>query len=166
MKDVDRHIRGQEAPVAELWKSDKLHLLPLPKQDYPACVTRPVKANPYSQVVFETNRYSVPHTYAGKQLVLRAYPFKIEVLSLKPSLPPIRGVLAGSKIFLTPCTISPCWNNDRAPLNMPSRSANGAKNGLPVTNAYCAVYRKTNRKDRASASLLPSSNCTNRMPPG
>jgi hypothetical protein len=34
-------------------------------------------------VVFETNRYSVPHTYVGKQLVLRAYPFKIEVLSLE-----------------------------------------------------------------------------------
>jgi hypothetical protein len=60
-----------------------VHLLPLPKQDYPACETRPVKANSYSQVVFETNRYSVPHTYAGKQLVLRAFPFKIEVLSLE-----------------------------------------------------------------------------------
>ena len=42
-----------------------------------------MKANPYSQVVFETNRYSVPHTYAGKQLVLRAFPFKIEILSLE-----------------------------------------------------------------------------------
>ncbi len=82
-QDVDRHIRGQEAPVSELWEVDKVHLLPFPKQDYPACETRPVKANSYSQVVFETNRYSVPHTYAGKQLVLRAFPFKIEVLSLE-----------------------------------------------------------------------------------
>jgi transposase len=81
-QDVHRRIRGQEAPVSELWEVDKVHLLPLPKQAYPACETRPVKANPYSQVVFETNRYSVPHTYAGKQLVLRAYPFKIEVLAL------------------------------------------------------------------------------------
>ena len=83
LNDVDRHVRGQTAPVAELWKLDKLQLLPIPRQDYPTCVTRPVKANPYSQVVFETNRYSVPHTYVGKQLVLRAYPFKIEVLSLE-----------------------------------------------------------------------------------
>jgi transposase len=81
-QDVDRHIRGQEAPVSKLWEVDQVHLLPLPRQDYPACETRPVKANAYSQVVFETNRYSVPHTYAGKQLVLRAFPFKIEVLSL------------------------------------------------------------------------------------
>jgi transposase len=85
-QDVDRHIRGQEAPVAELWKLDQLQFLPLPQQDYPACVTRPVKANPYSQVVFETNRYSVPHAYAGKQLVLRAYPFKLEILSLETIL--------------------------------------------------------------------------------
>jgi transposase len=83
LNDVDRHIRGQEEPAAELWKLDKSNLLPLPKQDYPACVTRPVKANPYSQTVFETNRYSVPHIYAGRQLVLRAYPFKIEILSLE-----------------------------------------------------------------------------------
>lgn len=82
-QDVNRHIRGQEAPVSELWDVEKVHLLPFPKQDYPACQTRPVKANPYSQVVFETNRYSVPHTFAGKQLVLRAFPFKIEVLSLE-----------------------------------------------------------------------------------
>ena len=37
--------------------------------------------NPYSQVVFETNRYSVPAEYVGKQLALRAYPFRVEVLS-------------------------------------------------------------------------------------
>lgn len=82
-QDVGRHIRGQSAPVSELWEVEKVHLLPFPRQDYPACETRPVKANSYSQVVFETNRYSVPHTFAGKQLVLRAFPFKIEVLSLE-----------------------------------------------------------------------------------
>ena len=81
--DLDRHVRGQKEPVADLAEVDKARLIPLPKQDYLACVTRPVKANPYSQVVYETNRYSVPHSYAGKQLVLRAYPFKIEVISLE-----------------------------------------------------------------------------------
>jgi len=82
-QDLHRHVRGHVAPVIELWEVEKVHLLPLPKQDYPACETRPVKANSYSQVVFENNRYSVPHMYAGKQLVLRAFPFKVEVLSLE-----------------------------------------------------------------------------------
>ena len=51
--------------------------------DYQACSTHMVKVNPYSQVVFETNRYSVPTEYVGKQLALRAYPFRVEILSLE-----------------------------------------------------------------------------------
>ena len=68
--------------IAELWEVEKAQLLPLPATDYPACASRPVKANPYSQVVFETNRYSVPAEYVGRQLVLRAYPFRVEILFL------------------------------------------------------------------------------------
>jgi hypothetical protein len=55
-------------------------LLPLPARDYPCCVTRAVCLTPYSQVEFETNRYSVPADAAYRQLVLRAYPFRIEIL--------------------------------------------------------------------------------------
>ncbi len=83
LKDVNRHIRGKTEQVGELWQEDKIHLLTLPVREYPTCTTKPVKANPYSQVAFETNRYSVPYFYAEKQLVLRAYPFKIEILSLE-----------------------------------------------------------------------------------
>jgi len=79
-KDVQRQVRGKKESVAELWETDKNQMMPLPKQDYQACVTKPVKVNPYSQVVYETNRYSVPVHYSGKQLVLRIYPFRIEVL--------------------------------------------------------------------------------------
>jgi hypothetical protein len=39
----------------------------------------PVTLNPYSQVTFETNRYSVPVEAAFRQLVLKAYPFQIEI---------------------------------------------------------------------------------------
>jgi hypothetical protein len=47
-----------------------------------------VKANPYSQVAYDTNHYtilaqgSVPTEYARRQLVLRAYPFWVEILFL------------------------------------------------------------------------------------
>lgn len=74
-------MRGQTQTIAELWESEKSKLLPLPAGSYRACRSKPVKVNPYSQVVFETNRYSVPVTYAQKQLVLRAYPFRIEILA-------------------------------------------------------------------------------------
>ena len=38
--------------------------------------------NPYCQVEFETNRYSVPTDKAYPNLVLKAYPFRIDILYL------------------------------------------------------------------------------------
>ncbi|MFC1996642.1 IS21 family transposase [Chloroflexota bacterium] len=81
LQDTRRRMRGQTQSIAELWDSEKPQLLPLPGSDYRACRSQPVKVNPYSQVVFETNRYSVPVEYAQKQLVLRAYSFRIEILA-------------------------------------------------------------------------------------
>jgi transposase len=80
--DMQRRVRGETRSVVEVWQSEKAALLPLSPVDFPACSSHVVKVNPYSQVVFETNRYSVPVEYVGKQLALRAYPFRVEVLSL------------------------------------------------------------------------------------
>ena len=82
LNDMQRRVRGEERLVDEVLNAEKAALLPLIPVDYPACTSRAVKASPYSQVVFETNRYSVPTEYVGKQLSLRAYPFRVEVLSL------------------------------------------------------------------------------------
>ena len=79
-QNVKRKIRGKDAPVAELWEEERPLLLTLPAADYAACTTHLVKPNPYSQVQYETNRYSVPVTYRDSQLVLQAYPFRIKVL--------------------------------------------------------------------------------------
>lgn len=81
LQDIHRHIRGKEAPVADLWEEEKASFLPLPAADYAACTTYLVKPNPYSQVEFETNRYSVPVGYRDSQLVLQAYPFRVKILS-------------------------------------------------------------------------------------
>lgn len=81
LRDTQRRMRGQSDTIAGLWETEKPHLLPLPASNYQTCRSKPVKANPYSQVVFETNRYSVPAAYAQKQLVLRAYPFRLEILA-------------------------------------------------------------------------------------
>jgi len=82
LNDMQRRTRGETQSVAEVWQTEKCMLLPLSQVDFPACTSHVVKVNPYSQVVFETNRYSVPTEYVGKQLALRAYPFRVEVLSL------------------------------------------------------------------------------------
>jgi len=82
LNDMQRRVRGETDTVAEVWQSEQAMLLPLSPVDFPACTSHVVKVNPYSQIVFETNRYSVPTEYVGKQLALRAYPFRVEVLSL------------------------------------------------------------------------------------
>jgi transposase len=82
-ENLHRRIRGHEPTVEALWQAEKTSFLPLGATDYQACSTHVVKVNPYSQVVFDTNRYSVPTEYVGRQLVLRAYSFRVEVLSLE-----------------------------------------------------------------------------------
>jgi transposase len=82
LNDTQRSVRGETRSVAEVWQSEKPSLLLLDPHDFPACSNHMARVNPYSQVVFETNRYSVPAEYVGKQLALRAYPFRVEVLSV------------------------------------------------------------------------------------
>lgn len=82
LQDAQRRTRGQKELVAQLWEAEKAFLLTLPARDFLACATRVVKPNGYLQVDYDANRYSVPYDYRDKQLVLRAFPFRIELLYL------------------------------------------------------------------------------------
>lgn len=82
LADDQRQVEGQPVVIGEAWEVEKPHLLPLPERDFDCCVTRPAVLNPYSQVVFETNRYSVPVERAYRNLVIKAYPFRIDILHL------------------------------------------------------------------------------------
>lgn len=79
-KDEARTVDRQPTSIGEAWAHERPHLRPLPAHDFDCSVMVPVTLNPYSQVTFETNRYSVPVEAAFRQLVLKAYPFHIEIL--------------------------------------------------------------------------------------
>jgi transposase len=81
-EDMDRRVWGQKVTIREALERERLFLVPLPDRDFLCCVSRPVTVNRYSQVTFEYNRYSVPITHASRQLVLRAFPFRVEILCL------------------------------------------------------------------------------------
>jgi len=81
LADDGRTVHGQPVSIGEAWHQEKDHLLPLPRQDYPCCTTHQVTLTPYSQVIFETNRYSVPVSQGRTTLTLRAYPFQVEILN-------------------------------------------------------------------------------------
>jgi transposase len=80
LEDDQRYVDGQTRTIHEMWQDEKPHILPLPEWDYACCVTRSVRVNPYSQVEFETNRYSVPADTPHRDLVLKAYPFRVDLL--------------------------------------------------------------------------------------
>jgi transposase len=75
-----RVVDGQPRSIGQMWAEEQPYLRPLPNHELPCCVTREVALNPYCQVVFETNRYSVPTDRAYPTLTLRAFPFAVEVL--------------------------------------------------------------------------------------
>jgi len=82
LADDQRRVDRQEVTIGQAWEMEKPYLQPLPEHDVACCVTKPVTLNSYSQVEFETNRYSVPADEAHRHLVIKAYPFRIDVLYL------------------------------------------------------------------------------------
>jgi transposase len=82
LADDRRRVDRQKVTVGAAWEMEQPYLRPLPEHDYECCANKTVTLNGFGQVVFETNRYSVPADKAQRNLVLKAYPFRIDVLHL------------------------------------------------------------------------------------
>jgi len=82
LEDDERCIDRQPLTIGEAWEVEKPCLLPLPEKDFECCVVDAVTLNGFGQVEFETNRYSVPAEDAYRNLVIKAYPFRVDVLHL------------------------------------------------------------------------------------
>lgn len=84
MEELNRHLLekcyqewektpgGCERPVGVMLEEELDHLLPLPAGSFPCERLKTVKVSPYCTVTYKTQRYSVPHEYAGKQVLLHA----------------------------------------------------------------------------------------------
>jgi hypothetical protein len=79
-EDDARQPEGMTLSIIEAFALEKPQLRRLPERDFACCVTRSATLNPYSQVTFETNHYSVPVDDARRILTIKAYSFRIEVL--------------------------------------------------------------------------------------
>jgi transposase len=82
LADDARQVARQPVPIGEAWEMERPFLQPLPEKDFACCVSKPVALNGYSQVEYDTNRYSVPSEQAYPQLVLKAYPFRIDIIHM------------------------------------------------------------------------------------
>lgn len=80
--DDARQVDRQPVTIGEAWEVERAYLKPLPQHAFDPRITQAVTLNPYSQVTFETNRYSVPTDQAQKQLVVKAAPFTVTIQHL------------------------------------------------------------------------------------
>ena len=71
--NVRLHGETHRKPI-DLFAQEKPRLRPLPVMPYDCGVVRPISANGCCHVLFDTNRYSVPHLYASQKLTLKLYP--------------------------------------------------------------------------------------------
>ena len=79
LADDRRQVKGEPAPIGEMWQREQPHLRPLPSHDYDCCRCVEAVLTPYSQVIVETNRYSVPVEQACARLLVKLYPFQVEI---------------------------------------------------------------------------------------
>ena len=80
--DDARRVDRQPQTIGEAWEVERAYLKLLPQHAFDPRISQAVTLNPYSQVTFETNRYSVPADQAQKQLVLKAGPFTVTIQHL------------------------------------------------------------------------------------
>lgn len=80
LRDDQRRVARQPTTIKEAWEQELPYLHPLPRYQYECCVTTTAHLTPYSQVIFETNRYSVPVERARREVIIKAYPFHLDIL--------------------------------------------------------------------------------------
>jgi transposase len=74
-----RTVSRETQTIGAAWESERPYLLPLPPSDYSCCDTVMLRLNQYSQVQYETNRYSVPVKQARRTVMVKAYPFTVDI---------------------------------------------------------------------------------------
>src|SRR6266567_5429444 len=79
LQEDTRRVARETQTIGEAWEEERLHLLPLPPSDYDCCDMVTARLTPYSQVHYETNRYSVPVKHARRTVTVKAYPFTIDI---------------------------------------------------------------------------------------
>lgn len=73
-KYLKHQIRGKESNVGTLLQQDQLHLYPLPGYAFDPCKRAVGRVDRFSTVRYDTNNYSVPVEYCGREVSVKAGP--------------------------------------------------------------------------------------------
>jgi hypothetical protein len=80
LKDDQRRVSRQAETIGQMWERERPCLRSLPPYAYECCVTTSARLNGYSLIVYETNRYSAPVNRAKREVIVKAYPFHLDIL--------------------------------------------------------------------------------------
>ena len=76
---LSHHIRGKDKNVGAMLKEEKLSLFPLPGYPFDPCKRSEGRVDRFSTVRYDTNNYSVPIAYCGRQVSVKAGPEDISI---------------------------------------------------------------------------------------
>lgn len=79
-QDLARIATGQSETIGCRFEQDRVAAVGLPDHGFDACVSQPAKIDKYQTVAFDTNRYSVPRSFAFRAATVKAYVDRIEVV--------------------------------------------------------------------------------------
>lgn len=80
MADRQRIRPGSDRSIAMLLEHETAHLRPLPESRFDCCTRHPAKVNSYALVPHGRTRYSVPVEHVHKQVTLKAFVDRIEIV--------------------------------------------------------------------------------------
>jgi transposase len=75
-----RRVAHQAQTIGENFVLEQAAALPLPAHPFDACIKRTGLVDKYQTVMFETNRYSVPHTAAFAKVTVKAYVDRVAIV--------------------------------------------------------------------------------------
>lgn len=80
-KYLYHHIQGKPRPVGEMFAQEQEELYPLPAYSFDMRRRAYVRVDRFCTVRFDTNNYSVPCTYCGKEVSVCASPERVYIYS-------------------------------------------------------------------------------------
>ena len=79
LKRREHKLWGNKETIAERFHRDQEKLLPLPASPHEACDKRTTRASSQALVRYETNDYSVPVEYGHRQVLVKAFVWKVVI---------------------------------------------------------------------------------------
>ena len=76
----ERRLRGQTETIAERFQRDRAAMLPLPSAPFEPCEKVTARVSSLALVRYRTNDYSVPTAYGHRQVLVKGYVHRVEIV--------------------------------------------------------------------------------------